>query len=59
MLSEMQNLTESEKQALVSLYLSFGYDKKRILPHIEKMSKDKETEQIAKQYLQNLGVKTE
>ncbi|MEW6040034.1 MAG: hypothetical protein AB1633_00755 [Elusimicrobiota bacterium] len=55
----MQNLTESEKQALVSLYLSFGYDKKRILPHIEKMSKDKETEQIAKQYLQNLGVKTE
>lgn len=45
------------KQALVSLYNGFGWDKARVLPYIEKMAKDKDTETIANQYLKNLGVK--
>ncbi|MEW6040031.1 MAG: HEAT repeat domain-containing protein [Elusimicrobiota bacterium] len=49
---------EIRKQALVSLYLGFGHNKERVLPHINRMLKDKETEKIARQYLQNLGVKT-
>ena len=46
-----------KRQALVSLYNGFGWDKTRVLPHIEKMAKDKDTETIANQYLKNLGVK--
>ncbi len=48
-----------KKQALVSLYLGFGWDKDRVLPYIKKMLNDKDTEEIAKQYLENLGVKIE
>lgn len=44
-----------KRQALVSLYNGFGWDKKRVAPIIKRMAGDPDTKAIAAQYLKNLG----
>lgn len=48
---------EIKRQALVSLYNGFAWDKQRTLPLVRRAAADKDTEKIARQYLKNLGEK--